>query len=50
MVKLTGFVTYKSMLANLGIESLVVRDVEGDGGGVLDALRELLGVLESTAS
>lgn len=46
--ELTGF-THKSVLGNLSIESLLVRDVEGDGGGALDALGELLGVLEGTA-
>lgn len=49
MVNLVDCITYKSVLANLRIKSLVVRDVKGDGGGVLDALRELLGVLKGTA-
>jgi hypothetical protein len=38
------------VLGNGGIESLVVRDIEGDGLGERDARRELLGTLKSTAS
>jgi len=33
----------KVMLGDLGVEGLVVGDIEGDGGRVLDALRQLLG-------
>lgn len=49
MANLAHWITYKSVLANLSIKSLVVRDVKGDGGSVLDSLRELLGVLKGTA-
>lgn len=38
------------MLSNLSIEGLVVGDVEGDGVGILDALRERLCGLECSAS
>ena len=37
------------VLGNLSIESLVVGDIERDGGGVLDALGELLSRGKSTA-
>lgn len=39
----------KVMLGDLSIESLIVGDIEGDGGGVLDTLRELLSRGKSTA-
>jgi hypothetical protein len=32
------------------IESLVIIDIEGDGLGVLEAFRKLLGVFKSSAS
>lgn len=44
----SGF-TYESVLADLGIKSLVVGNIKGNGSGVLNALGELLGVLKSTA-
>lgn len=37
------------MLADLGIQGLVVADVEGDGSGMLDAGGEGLCGLESSA-
>lgn len=42
-------IIYQSMLGDLGVKSLLVGDVKRDGRGVLDAFRELLGVLEGTA-
>lgn len=38
------------VLGNLSVESLVIVDVEGDGGGALDASGEGLGGLEGAAS
>lgn len=39
----------KIVLGDLSVEGLVVGDIEGDGGGVLDALGELLSRGKSTA-
>lgn len=44
----SGF-TYESVLADLGIKSLVVGNIKGNGSGVLNTLGEFLGVLKSTA-
>lgn len=38
------------MLGHLGVEGLLVTNVDGNGAGVLDALDELLGGLEGSAS
>ena len=40
----------KVVLRELGVQGLVVGNIERDGGGILDAGRERLGGLESPAS
>lgn len=40
----------KVVLGKLSIESLLVTDIEGDGGGILDTGGESLGGLKGSAS
>ena len=39
----------KSVLGDLSLESLLIRDVQGDGCGVLEAFGKLLGAFKSSA-